>query len=343
MADNPYAGVGIVAVGDHFVPRPGPGARVARTWRAQGLRPANLSVLGHHRTGKSSLVHWAAAQCPRPDLRTVFVDVGTLDSGDALFRALVRETLRWPGLPDALAVIGESALTAGTWDYLHQTVTDFFAAVRRDGRYVMIVLDEFDRASRVCRRLAEFQLLRSLASEEAYPVGLITISRRRVKDIEIDAAGGSILDGVLALRQPVGMFAPAEGDAVLGRALVLGADLLPVRDQINGLAGLHPYLLELLCFGIVERFQDAGEIDVDGAYEGASGTFADYFDRLAAVIESDLGEKGLALIRELAAGAPLSPGCARELSQCRQLGIVTPDPGQPALFAPSFARHLLAR
>ena len=342
MADNPYAGVGIVAVGDHFVPRPGPGARVARTWREPGARPANLSVLGHHRTGKSSLVHWAAAQCARPDLRTVFIDVGTLDSGDALLRAMVRETLRWPGLPAALVVIGESALTAGTWDYLHQTVTDFFAALRGDGRCVMIVLDEFDRASQVCRRLAEFQLLRSLASEEAYSVGLITISRRRVKDIEIDAAGGSILDGVLALRQPVGMFVPAEGDAMLGLASVLGVDLLPVRDQVNDLAGLHPYLLELLCFGIVEHFQDSGEVDVDWAYEEASGTFLDYFDRLAAVIESDLGDKGLALLRELASGAPLSPGYARELSQCRQFGIVASGAGRPALFAPAFARHLLA-
>ena len=147
---------------------------------------------------------------------------------------------------------------------------------------------------------------------------------------------------MLALRQPVGMFAPAESDVMLGMARPLGIDLRPVRGQLADLAGEHPYLLELLCFSVVEHFQETGEIDVDRAYEDASGTFGDYFDRLAAVIESDLGEQGLALIRALASGAPLSPGHARELSQCRQFGIVTPGAGQPTLFAPAFARHVLA-
>jgi hypothetical protein len=340
VIDNPYAQVGQVAYGDHFVERSLAGRRIERSWQREGVRPGNLSVLGYHRTGKTSLVRWAADGCPRTDLQTVFIDVGTLASGEAMFQAIVRETLaKGPFSPGATAA-GNAALGASTWDDLRQAVIAFFTEIPAGGHYVMIVLDEFDRASLICKQLAEFQLLRNLASEQ-FPVGLITISRRRVADIEIDAAGGSILDGVLSLKQPVGMFAPAEADVMLDRAQPLGIDLRSVRRRIADLTGLHPYLLELLCHSIVEHYQETGKVDVERAYQGEQENFFQYFKHLAEVIQADLGEGGIALVRALASGTSASSGYPHELAQLRYLGLIPPDADPAVLFAPLFAQQVL--
>ena len=341
-AGNPYDRVGKVAVGDHFVERRQPGRKIEQTWKCEGVKPGNLSVLGHHRTGKTSLVHWAAARCDRTDLNTIFIDVGTLASGQELFRSIIREALRVTESPANLEPIAAAGLEAGTWDDLRYAVGRFFAVVRANGHHMMVVLDEFDRASEACSQRAEFQLLRNLASEDEYSIGLITVSRRRVADIEIDAAGGSILGGVLSLIQPVGMFTPAEADIMLARAMPLGIDLRPVHGQILDLTGLHPYLLERLCYSIVDHYEDTGEVDVDRAYEKVMGIFADHFNRLAEVIKRDLGDSGLALLRDLAGGTAPARKYGRELSQWRELGLVASSQAQPVLFAASFARHVLA-
>jgi hypothetical protein len=341
MVDNPYARVGRVALNDHFVERRLLVNRIERAWQRTGIRPVNLSVLGHHRTGKTSLVHWVADHCTRTDLHTIFIDIGTLQSGEEMFRALVSETMRILDSPFRLEPIAAAAIGAQTWDHLRHAVTDFFMAVCDSRTYVMIVLDEFDRASLVCRERAEFQLLRNLASEN-YSVGIVAISRRRVADIESDAAGGSILDGVLSLKQHVGMFTSGETHTMLSRATPLGVDLQSFREPIVDVAGYHPYLLELLCFAIIDHYQDTGVVDVDQACQAQAATFRDYFDRLAEIIRLDLGDKGLALVRDLAQGAPPSREYARELDRFRDLGLISVSADSPALFAPSFARHILA-
>jgi len=147
---------------------------------------------------------------------------------------------------------------------------------------------------------------------------------------------------VLSLKQHVAMFTAAEATVMLGRAMALGIDLRPVYQQIVDLTGLHPYLLERLCYSIVDHFQDTAVVDVDRAYRDATGTFRDYFQRLADVIEADLGQGGIALLRSLAGGAAPSWEDSRELDLFSDFGVITSSAGYPALFAGSFARHLLA-
>ncbi|MCS7484570.1 hypothetical protein ACFFQW_48455 [Umezawaea endophytica] len=52
----------------------------------------------------------------------------------------------------------------------------------------------------------------------------MTVSRKPVDAIEIDAAGGSTLDAVLSLRCDVGCFIDKEIDLLLARALPYGVD-----------------------------------------------------------------------------------------------------------------------
>lgn len=343
---NPYSLVGRVAVGGHLVHREALARRIQQAWSAAD-GPGNLSVLGHHRTGKTSLVRQAAAQCDHAGLHTVVVTVGSGHSVSGLFHDVVGGLLERIDPSPQVEAVGEACLLAEEWDDLRDAVRAFFKAVANRHGHAMIVLDEFDYAGQVCRDLAPFQLLRSLASEPEYRASLITISRRRIRTIEGDAANGSVLDGVVSVRRPVGMFTDAEADVMLGRAAELGLDLVAAREEILDLTGLHPYLLELLCQSIVGHFEDTGKLDVRQAYEHVMDSFADHFDQLLRNLERDRGAPARQVLVDLAEGRP-PPGAGRlrqEFNQLRQTGLVSPDRHDPAryrLFSAEFGRHLLA-
>jgi hypothetical protein len=91
----------------------------------------------------------------------------------------------------------------------------------------------------VLTRLSEFQFLRSLASERP-AVGIVTISRKPVYVIEIDAVSGSTLDAVLSLRCDVGCFTDDEVDQMLDKSRSHGVDLAMRRADVVKFTGGHP-------------------------------------------------------------------------------------------------------
>lgn len=337
---NPYDHVGRVADGDHFVPRPQLAERIERTWQRDGEVPGNLSILGHHRTGKTSLVKHAAARCGRTDLRTVYVDVGTKSSARDVFRAVVRDLYTADGSPSAQSAVVGVCVGASDWDELSDAVNAYLQARAADRRFAVVVLDEFDRASEKWHSISEFQLLRSLASEPYYGIGLITVSRQRIMTIEKGAAGGSVLDGVVTLREFIGAFTPDEAMVLLHRADTVGADLTAVCQDLFDLAGRHPYLLEHLCHSVIRHFHGTGETDVATAYEYVMDTFHDYFKHLMDGVAKDLGTSGMEVLDALAKGNPLAAGTRRVLNQFRLTGLVDATRGNPELFSNEFGRYL---
>ena len=348
---NPYRLVGQVAEGDRFIGRTELIRQLQSVWQDSG-RPSNLRLLGHHRMGKTSVMRQALHTCrARPDdLLKIWINVGSHDSGMDLFRAMARrvmEQLRDPersaSLPDGVAErcapIDMAVQKAGTWYDLSESIRDFFKAIRRAGLSVLMVLDEFDRASTTLKNLAEFQLLRDLASDPVFSVGLITVSRRDIESIEIATAGGSILGGVVATRRYVGMFTDEEVDLMLARAASCGIGLASVRESIVDLTGGHPFLLELLCNRIVEIHQATGEISPQLAYEEESHTFAAQFAQLLENIDRDSQGRGTVLLRRIAAGAG-PEGPSLDLNRLRLTGVVTPGSSPPRLFSREFARYL---
>ena len=337
---NPYRLVGRVALGDHFVDRPELTRSICSAWQEPG-RPSNLCVLGHHRTGKTSLVKHAVGSCNRDDLVTVWLGTGRHATGLDLFRSMVRGVMDKLVDHDRLDAIGDVVLTTRSWYDLDSAVTAFFGAVSDAGKAVLIVLDEFDRATTTCARLAEFQLMRDLASEPQFPVGLVTISRRPVHEIEIDAAGGSILDGVLTTRRYVGMFTNAQADVMLARAALAGVDLAAVRNEIIERSGLHPFLLESLCNSIVELYQETGDLNVEQAFDCIMGVFDTQFSQLVESVRLDTNGQGITLLKLLAeGGVPDAPSLI--LNRFQRMGLVSQTQGSPVLFSSEFARHVRA-
>ncbi|GEK00611.1 MULTISPECIES: ATP-binding protein [unclassified Streptomyces] len=354
-AGNPYRQAGRVAEGDRFIGRSDLVQLVQATWQEPG-RPSNLRVQGYHRTGKTSLVRYAMASTPhgRDDLLTVWLDVGDHDSGMDVFRSMIRavmedlqrtrenrlagqgRTSEWAHLEAIASVVQR----AEAWYDLRIAVRDFFTALAAAGRHVLVVLDEFDRAASVFNRLAEFQLLRNLAGDTPFTMGLVTISRRDIESIEFDAAAGSTLGGILSTKQCVGLFTDDETDRMLARADSVGIALSPVRQEIIERTGRHPFLLELLCRRVVENWHLTGRLDPAAAYTGEASTFEKQFGLLVRNIDADCNGHGSTLLRALASGV-FPDEHTRYLDQLVLMGIASPGPDRTLLFSEAFSHYVL--
>jgi hypothetical protein len=336
---NPYREAGRVAVGDRFLGRALLVRYVADTWQVPG-RPSNTRVVGHHRVGKTSIVRRALDTLPPDaDVIPVWLNVGSQDSGMDIYRSMVRSVRR--RLPDVrhLESVARAIQAADQWYDLLEGVRTFFAGVKDDlGLNVLVVLDEFDRAATAFDRLAQFQLLRDLASEPDYSVGLITISRRDIEKIEIAAAGGSILGGVVSTTRYVGMFSDAEVDLMLARSVQAGISLHSARGAIMERTGPHPFLLESFCKRIIEIYEVTGKIDVAEAFSQESATIEAQFTNLLDAVNADTEFRGGLLLRDLALRSQ-SAFASPDLARLRLTGIAVGN----APFSPEFGRFLTLR
>ncbi|WP_329216660.1 glycosyltransferase [Streptomyces sp. NBC_01485] len=336
---NPYEGVGGVPAADGFVERAELVRTIESVWRSPG-RLGNLSVLGQHRFGKTSVVEQALRRIDRVDLAVVRVSVVELDSVFGLFRTLTSEvTAKFPSIPD-LDRFNTTVRNARGWYDLENAVTTYFEAAGRRGIHVLLVLDEFDRAPWVLVDLSAYQLLRSLVSEPRYSVGLVTLSRRSVFEIEADAAGGSRLDGVMSSQLYVGLLEPVEVAELLDLAGAVGVDLHAVESELLARCGRHPYLLGILCRRVVHEFAETGEVDVRKAHELEAASFHSYFDRLIEEVDLDLSGRGTALLHAVASGGPVSALHAEDVQDLVNKGVLIRRDDSVGLFSDELAAYL---
>ncbi|WP_329212970.1 glycosyltransferase [Streptomyces sp. NBC_00683] len=336
---NPYQDAGGGPAAPGFIDRPDLVAEIESVWRSPG-RPRNLSVVGQLLFGKTSVVEQALRRVNRADLAVVRVSVVELDSVFGLFRTLTSEvTTRFPG-DGELNRLNATAQSARGWYDLRNAVTSYFEMVAQRDLHVLLVLDEFDRAPWVLVDLSAYQLLRSLVSERKYSIGVVTISRRSVFEIEADAAGGSRLDGVMSLRCHVGLLEPEEATSLLGMAGKAGVDLRPVESELLARCGRHAYLLGIVCRRMVDEFHRTGSLDVLKALELEAGAFHAYFDRLIEEIDLDLSGRGTPLLHTVASGGPVSELPALDEQTLVNKGVLLRGPETVRLFSDEFAAYL---
>ena len=347
MTENPYRYVGQIVRGTAFIGRTDLLWRVRSSWAGSVL--GNLSVQGSHRMGKTSLVARAVEldQDTRADLLFVSLSIGNHESGPDLFRSVVRETHAKLGTVSAPSAVPyrpmfDQILTEVSknqdWFELRDIVSAFFTHLTHAGVSVVIVLDEFDRATAVLTRLADYQFLRSLASERP-SVGLVTISRRPIDDIEIDAVHGSTLDNVLSLRCNVGCFSDLEIDEVLAPAATIGVDLSSHRREITEIAGGHPYLLSLLCHETIMQFHRVHVVSVTAAHRNLINQFETQFKTLYSALNTSSANRAGDLLLRVSHNRcdSISP---IDLDLLRRLGLLHENGISTRLFSDEFDRFV---
>nr|WP_221373972.1 ATP-binding protein [Actinoplanes polyasparticus] len=339
---NAYQSVGQPARGDRFVGREDLVARVRGI--VEGDRPSNMSIIGNHRTGKTSLIYRSLIDIPavRRDLVVVLVGIGKVGRIEDVFRLIGRATVEaLDSLPArdlaGLTVTLDALEAESSWYGIMSQFIKLFSTIHQRGLKVLIVLDEFDRINLAGIQTAHFQLLRDLCTEDWSSTGLVTVSRQRVKTLELGSTNGSCLDQVLAVRTYTKLFEPGEQDAMLRRAGEVGVDLEQHTEWITSVAGRHPYLLELLCYELVES---SGEIDL--AYRNVRSAYADFFARLIRIIDADLGGSGVDKLYQVVDGIGLDVSIDDALALIRY-GLVVEAGDQSLIpFSPEFGRYLLS-
>lgn len=256
--NNPYAGVGQIAFGDRFVPRPGLTGVIEEAWRAK--RPGNLNIRGNFRVGKSSLAR--NADVPAATSRVV-VSGGMVDHGVSLVRMLTRrvhEVLRADGLTFAQLAEASKMLNwvfdSDSWIDVTEGALDFFSFVAQQGLSLVVVIDEFDRLSGTCG-VPAFQFLRDIGSEPEFAIGLAAISRRPLHEIEGAGSAGSNLSGVFGQSATVGLLGETEVELMIERGEVGGFPTRDYGEELRAIGGSHAYLLEMALFEVCEMLRSA--------------------------------------------------------------------------------------
>lgn len=161
------------------------------------------SIIGLTRTGKSSFVDNAFLDIPETE-KILYVNVTLGDFSyyemwqDIMWKLkkqLQRKELLDGELEELLSNFDEEELK---WVKLNHSVKDTFEYLNELEIKVILVLDEFDRASVVFENdTKKYDMLRELLSSPKYNLFAITISRRNLNTIEGTTYQSSTLHGVL--------------------------------------------------------------------------------------------------------------------------------------------------
>jgi len=270
MAGNPFSAYGTIASGSRFV-----GRESQLAWLRRRLYEGRSSaaLIGLTRVGKSSVGRRVIAEPPDAATATAWINVAASQSGAEVLRHAL--TLCPPA-----AGTTRNFLSAGTangqadltiYD-LYGKIKDGLLQLRRSGHYLVIALDEFDSVRHFADAREFLAILRELVYHPDHmPMAVLTIARRPIERIEVEAADISTFAGVCESSY-LGPMTYGEIGSMAGRAEALPDD---AHDLAWMYAGGHPFLSEVIFarimehgIGNIERFIEPDLSDYYGKIEG---------------------------------------------------------------------------
>lgn len=235
----------------------------------------SLSLVGPARVGKSSLMkealerNRACFEGADAHQILIFLTLDKCGTVKELWSRLFFEVEKSLRRAELMTEELEQELTwvnwdAGTWYHIMEPcLTKMLQRLARQDIYLLLVLDEFDRARELFQDgWHHFGLLRSYASDAYIKVKCATLSRRRPHVIEGVSEGRSSFHGVFAEEQ-IRPFDEKEMQAYFAALaqydVVLDQEL---REQLYYSAGTYPYLLCIYAHKLVEYRQQGRDIDL---------------------------------------------------------------------------------
>ena len=294
--ENPFADYGGIVYGKRFIGRQDD-LRAIENRTIRPSEPGNLAIVGDSRVGKSSLVHQAVLEQKERLLKNkripIWINLGTFDAGIHLFRSLVTdcfdelEDLGW--LTEPIVNAKNRALQKElSWSAEYSRIQRFFQRIRQAGYRILFILDEFDHARHLFQGdISGFQGLRELSYRPEWRVTFITMSRRTLRDIELQTRAISTFDLIfhkhyLSMFQGEGMHEFYEKLASIG---------MHVTDEIRSkfcfYCGGHPYLLDVLGYEAVESYREGKNLDLDEVAHRVEHAFLGHYDHMSAILDED--------------------------------------------------------
>lgn len=267
---NPFATVGHPVYGDAHVGR-AEELRIVRERVLEQPVAGATAIIGPPRIGKSSLAYHLfmrpEARQAYPRLLPVWMNVRTQGGITKVLRRLVDEV--WELLDEAapecagdrrLVRARDRVLAEGApWLEVQLETQEFLRLVRRRDWRVVLVLDEFDAAREVFRaEPGTFQALREMAYNLDWNIGLVTTSRRELRDI-VDMADPdeSTFAGIFR-----SVFLTCFEDDELVQLAARAAEAPGPVDRLAELTGGHPYLASVLLDRVCSAGVPGGSLKV---------------------------------------------------------------------------------
>ncbi|MFC8078105.1 ATP-binding protein [Streptomyces sp. NPDC057307] len=353
---NPFATVGHPVHGDAHVGRTSPMDVLRERVLSQSTAGAT-AIIGPPRIGKSSLAYHVfmrpEAREAYPQLLPVWMNVRTQAGIQQVFRRLSDDV--WDVLTDRSAEIDRRTAEAYRravepdlpWPQAQSETQEFLRLIRRRGWRVVLILDEFDAARDVFKaEPGTFQALREIAYNLDWNIGLVTTSRRELREI-VDMADPdeSTFAGIFrslfltcfdadelgALASRVPGFSPGfpPGD---------GPDAAVAR--LGELTGGHPYLASVLLDRVCSAAR-GGPVrlldEVEVLAHALPAEFQYYYRDLEALLRAD---GRLRALLEVVLGPQLvvTPDDAQVLLQ---QGLVRVQEGAYRAFSDDFQHYLM--
>lgn len=293
---NPIADYGSIVSGNRFIGRLD-NIRVIESRIINPSKSANLAIIGVPRIGKSSLA-WKAIIDREEDLISrkilpIWIDVGIFNEIVDFFCAIIAECVFKLEKLDLLTVpinevvnqINDESLL---WNKRFSFILKFYKLIKNLGYRIILILDEFDNARNIFKDTAEgFQKLRSLSYNPKYSVTFVTTSRRSVKNIEETLKGSSTFYETF-MNNNLGAFNENDKKEYFEKVSYIGINFsADDKDKINTYCGSHPYLLDILCYEIIEIFLKKTEINIDKAVSTVEEMIVNYYDHLINILKED--------------------------------------------------------
>jgi hypothetical protein len=300
---NPFATVGHPVYGEAHVGR----AEALEILRERVLLQTTsgaTAVIGPPRIGKSSLAYHAfmrpEARIEHPKLLPVWMNMRSLDGVPRMFRRLADQV--WDLLEEQSAEVGrrvtdayQLAVTPGLeWSEAQSATQEFLMYLRLRGWRVVLVLDEFDAARDVFKNQdGSFQALREIAYNLEWNIGLVTTSRRELREI-VDMAdkAESTFPGIFR-SVFLTCFAPPEVGELVARIPGGVADgrAAELSSRLGELTGGHPYLASVLLDRICTAHR-AGPLPPPEAIAALTGPMPPEFQYYYRDLEELLSDDG---------------------------------------------------
>ncbi len=345
--ENPFSDYGNIVYGERFIGRHD-SLRIVENRVIRPKEPGNLAILGDYRIGKSSLVYQAIME-RRDELIArrqlpIWVNLGTYDQAASFFRSLVTSSydeldeleLLTEGIVHAAKRALEDALS---WTEGYGRIQRYFERIRKAGIHILFILDEFDHARHLFKGdISGFQGLRELSYRPEWRINFVTISRRSLRDIELQTKAISTFD-LIFHKHYLGMFDETDMQEYFVRLSSVGIEITPeLKDRVCFYCGKHPFLLEMLGYELVEQFRESGAVDVDKSVRRIEQSMTDHYQHMVSILREDSSLKKLLQILF----GPVIDVNQTDVEEFQRYGIIQPyiEEGTYTAFSPHFQTYL---
>jgi hypothetical protein len=223
----------------------------------------------------------------------IWINLGIYDEPSQFFCSMVtsclKELFRLKLLDASIHTFAKNNFNEkNSWNDKYHKIQDLFEEVKRAGYHLLFIIDEFDHARDLFKNKTDIQKFRELSYRVEWRVTYITLSRRRIHEIETQSkTSTSILSGILPeyfLRE----FNDEDMEEYYKRYQSIGMELTSqFKQRINYFCGRHPFLLDVLGYELTEFFKKSQRIDVDIAIRLSEHTFINYYQHILKILEEE--------------------------------------------------------